>query len=87
METNTENIKETLKEYIVKRFLKSSDSTNLSYDTPLISGGLIDSILTMQLVVFIEETYKFEFSAHEVDRDNLDSINIITNYIQKKINE
>ena len=87
METNTENIKETLKEYIVKRFLKSSDSTNLSYDTPLISGGLIDSILTMQLVVFIEETYKFEFSALEVDRDNLDSINIITNFIQKKINE
>ncbi len=87
MAASIESIKENLKDFIIKRFLKSAESENLTYDTPLISGGLIDSILTMQLVVFIEETYNFEFSAHEVDRDNLDSINIIANFIQKKINE
>ncbi len=87
MSESIESIKENLKDFIVKRFLKNVESEILNYDTPLISGGLIDSILTMQLVVFIEETYNFEFSAHEVDRDNLDSINIIANFIQKKINE
>lgn len=87
MAESIESIKENLKDFIVKRFLKNAESEILNYDTPLISGGLIDSILTMQLVVFIEETYNFEFSAHEVDRDNLDSINIIANFIQKKINE
>jgi acyl carrier protein len=86
MTTSIESIKERLKDFIIKRFLKNTESESLNFDTPLISGGLIDSILTMQLVVFIEETYNFEFSAHEVDRDNLDSINIIANFIQKKLN-
>jgi len=86
MTKSIEGIKVNLKDFIVKRFLKSAESETLNYDTPLISEGLIDSILTMQLVVFIEETYNFEFSAHEVDRDNLDSINIIANFIQKKLN-
>ncbi len=84
--TNLETIRETVKGFIVNRFLKNTDAASLTYETPLITGGLIDSILTMQLVVFLETTYHFEFLAHEVDRDNLDTINIISGFIQKKIN-
>jgi acyl carrier protein len=85
MKTAQEDIKETVKNFIVEHFLKNEDAEHLTYDTPLISGGIIDSILTMRLVVFIENTYNFEFSSHEVDRDNLNSINIIANFIEKKL--
>ena len=86
MAPTPESIKSTLKTFIVEKFLKNNDADSLTYDTPLISGGIIDSILTMQLVVFIENNYAFDFSAHEVDKDNLDTINIIAGFIQKKIN-
>jgi acyl carrier protein len=78
-------VKETVKAFIEERFLKNND-TELTYSTPLISGGLIDSILTMQLVVFLEETYHFEFEAHEVDRDNLDTIDVIAAFVARKVN-
>ena len=80
-----EEIEIIVKNFIISRFLKG-DGSSLTNDTPLISGGIIDSILTMQLVVFIEENFHFEFSPHEVDKENLDSIQIISGFIQKKIN-
>ena len=85
MANTTEEIENIVKNFIISRFLKG-DGSSLTNDTPLISGGLIDSILTMQLVVFIEENFHFEFSPHEVDKENLDSIKIITGFIQKKLN-
>ena len=82
---NPNDVKETVRAFIKERFLKNNDK-ELTYSTPLISGGLIDSILTMQLVVFLEQTYHFEFEAHEVDRDNLDTIDIIAEFVSKKVN-
>jgi acyl carrier protein len=85
MEQNLQEIKESIKNFISDSFLKNADNKELSYTTPLISGGIMDSISTMQLVTFIENKYNFEFQAHEVDRDNLDSINLISNFVASKI--
>ena len=85
MKQNLQEIKENIKKFIIDSFLKNADTKELTYTTPLISGGIMDSISTMQLVNFIEHKYNFEFQAHEVDRDNLDSINLISNFIASKI--
>lgn len=84
MKHDTEQIRNDIRTYIAERFLNNS-TNDLKDDTPLISGGLIDSISTMQLVTFLEKKYHFEFQAHEVDRDNLDSIEIIANFVASKI--
>jgi D-alanine--poly(phosphoribitol) ligase subunit 2 len=86
MKLSQEEISATIKEYILNRFVKANEKNVLTNETPLISGGIIDSILTMQLVVFIEETYNFEFLPHEVDKENLNTIGSITAFIVKKIN-
>ena len=86
MSIETNQVKEIVKAFVKERFLKNANDKELTYSTPLISGGLIDSILTMQLVVFLEEQFKFEFQAHEVDVDNLDSIDSIAAFVLKKVN-
>lgn len=86
MSIEINQVKEKVKAFVVERFLKNAENKELTYSTPLISGGLIDSILTMQLVVFLEQTFNFEFQAHEVDRDNLDTIDIIAAFVVKKLN-
>lgn len=86
MSADINEIKETVKTFVKMRFLKNAEDKELTYSTTLISGGLIDSILTMQLVVFLEQTYHFEFQAHEVDKDNLDTIDIISAFVAKKLN-
>jgi acyl carrier protein len=80
----TAEIKKTLKEYILKEFLVGEDSEELTDTTPLITGGILDSIATLKLVAFIEESYAFSFQAHEVDVKNLNTVADITNLILSK---
>ncbi len=85
MKENIQEVKNTIKTFVFTELLKNKNVSDLSDDSPLITGGLIDSITTMQLVVFLEKTFHVEFEAHEVDRDNFDSINIITDFLLKKL--
>lgn len=79
------NIKEQIKEYI-KETIVQNDQTDIEFDTPLISGGVIDSISTLKMVDFLESAFKIEVQPHEVDRDNLDTVNLISEFVLGKIN-
>ena len=78
-----EEIKKELKDYIINSILKNEEST-IEDNTPLISGGFIDSISTLKIVDHLEKKYKIEFQPHEVDRDNLDSIDLIAQFVLSK---
>ena len=80
-----EEIKETVKAYILKEFLPGENPDELTDSTPLITGGILDSIATLKLVAFIEERYGFTLQAHEADVENLNTISYITRLIQSKL--
>ena len=80
----TEEIKKTVKEYILKEFLPGEDPEELTDTTPLITGGIFDSIATLKLVAFIEERYAFTFQAHEVDVQYLNTIEDIANSLSPR---
>lgn len=77
-------IKKRLKDYLVQNVLDQKEAGQLSDTTTLISSGLVDSITTLQLVEFIETEFNIEFEAHEVDRDNLDTLILIENFVERK---
>lgn len=72
-----------IKNYILSQLL-DDQNINIDSNTPLISSGLIDSISTLKLVDHLEKTYEVEFQPHEVDRDNLDNIELMAHFIQSK---
>lgn len=76
-------VEEKVREYISNTFYQGNDSS-LTNETKLLSSGIIDSISALQLVEFLENEFHFEFEAHEVDQDNLDSIDIIVGFVEKK---
>jgi acyl carrier protein len=80
-----EDIRKTVKEYIVKEFLPGEDPDNLIDSTPLITGGIIDSIGTVKLVAFLEERYGVEFQAHEVAVEHLNTLSDIAGFVQAKL--
>jgi len=55
--------------------------------TPLITGGLIDSIGMVDLIRFIERRFGFQFGPKEVDAHRLDTIEAITLLIQRKLDK
>jgi len=73
-----------VKSYILKEFLPGENPDELTDATPLITGGILDSLATLKLVAFIEERYKIELQAYEVDIEHLDRIADIVALIRSK---
>ena len=81
--TNEEIIR-TVKEYILKTFLPGEDPKALTESTQLITGGVLDSLATLELVSFLEQQYGIELQAHEVDAANLGTLTAIANLVKSK---
>ena len=79
-----ENIKDEIRVFIKQNIIQD-DTAVLNDDTPLISGGVIDSISTLKLVDFLEQKYNIEFQPHEVDRELLDTIDLISGFVLEKM--
>ena len=81
----SDNIKHTLKEFILETFLPGEAASKLTDSTPLITDGVLDSIATLKLVMFLAETYKVSFDAHEVDVEHMNTISDIERLVRSKM--
>ncbi len=75
----------TVKTYILKEFLPGEDPDELDDTTPLITGGILDSISTMKLVASLEEHFGVEFHPHEIIVDNLNTLSRIARIVEAKL--
>ena len=57
------DVSETLHAYILREFLPGEDAAELTTNTPLITGGILDSISTLRLVTFLEEHFGITIEA------------------------
>jgi acyl carrier protein len=79
-----EDIAQNVTNYILAEFLPGESPTAINEFTPLISGGILDSIGTIKLVSFLEKQYQIEFKAHEF-KDHLENIASIVSIVGKKL--
>jgi acyl carrier protein len=77
-------IQESIHQFILSEFLPGEDPGELTDATPLITGGILDSISTLKLVNFLEERFNVTIEAHEAGVDNLDSVGQIVRLIEEK---
>ena len=82
---NKEDIQKTVINYINTEFLGGGTEDDFDQNVLLISAGILDSVSTLQLVDFLEKQYKIEFSPHEVDQDNLNTVDLISDFVLSKI--
>ncbi|MEM1320975.1 MAG: acyl carrier protein [Bacteroidota bacterium] len=76
-------IGEKVRTYVLQEYY-DGESSELTDDLPLVSSGLIDSISILQMVEFLEQSFNFEFLPHEVDEENLNSIQQIVEFVSTK---
>lgn len=70
--TAQSEIKAIVKDYILSEFLPGESSDSLDDTTPLITGGVLDSIATVKLIAFLEEQFGVQIEPHEMNPDYLD---------------
>ena len=79
-----EEISSNIKEFILREFLPGEDPAALTESTPLIAGGILDSLATLKLVAFLEEKFKITVAPHETDEEHLGTISDIVKLVQSK---
>jgi len=70
-------------------FLRSIQKAGFPIDgleeaAPLVASGLIDSLAILQIVTYLETTYKIDFSLRGVDPEQLGSIGGILDLIEQE---
>ncbi len=77
------DIKDQLRDYILTNFLPGEDPSNLQDDTPLKGSGILDSVSTLKLVSFVEDTFNITVEPHEASSE-FDQIDEIAGLIERK---
>ncbi len=81
---NKQEIQDTIANYIKKNFL-FDENKNIDISSSLIQDGTIDSMGTIELISFLENTYKIRFDDDELIEENFKSIESISDLIYKKL--
>ncbi len=76
--------KAKIRSFIVETFLFDAPDSAFDDDDSLLDSGIIDSTGVLELVSFIEEEFDIEVKDEELIPENLDSLNRLASYIEKK---
>ena len=82
-----DEIRETVKEYIVREILAGENSGDLDDSVQLITNGILDSITTVKMVAYLEELYSIEFQAYEMTSELIDTLPDIARVVHSKISQ
>lgn len=78
------DVKGIIRKYIVENFLYG-EVEDLKDDTSFLEEGIIDSTGVLELVEFIEADFSIMVEDEDLVPENLDSINNVVAYIERKI--
>ena len=71
-----EDMKDAVLEYVTEEYLEEDDD-KITPDTPLISGGIVDSFSMVSLKRFLENKYKISIPDERATPEAFDSVNKI----------
>ncbi|MCK5117327.1 MAG: acyl carrier protein [Candidatus Aegiribacteria sp.] len=80
-----DKMKETVLEYIVDEYLDEDDEDVVSYDSPLISSGIVDSFSMVSLKRFIENKYSIKLPDEEATPEAFDTVNSICRLVNQHL--
>jgi len=78
-----DNTRERIKGFLIDNFL-FGDEEGLEDQTSFLDAGIVDSTGILELVDFLDDEFNIKISDDEILPENLDSINNIINFLEKK---
>ncbi len=74
--------KDTILEYVKEEYLEDEDE-EIGYDTPLISGGIVDSFSMVSLKRFLETKYGISIPDEKASPEAFDTVNSIVELVNE----
>lgn len=81
---NNGTVENCVKGFIMREFLPEEDPESINFSTHLITTGILDSIATLKLVLFLEKQFAVTILPHEVNPESMDTIAGIAGLVRSK---
>jgi acyl carrier protein len=78
-----DDLKRVIRDYVVKEYLEEGDEREIREDTPLISGGVVDSFSMVSLKRFLEKRYGIRIPDAEATPAAFDSVTRIAELVTR----
>jgi len=73
----SDDMKQMVLTYVRREYLEEDDDREIHEDTPLISGGIVDSFSMVSLKRFLEKKYSIQIPDADATPEAFDSVNKI----------
>lgn len=80
-----ESIRNNVREFVLRDVLLEESAADLRNDTPLISGGLMDSINVVKLAAYLEMRYAITLSTVDLGIERFNTIDAIAETVAGKV--
>jgi acyl carrier protein len=78
------SVRAALRRYILDNHLFTDDDAALKDADSFLESGTLDSTGIMELILFLEETFSLKVSDDDMVPENLDSIDSLVAYVERK---
>lgn len=77
--------REKIRTMILESFLSGAAPEKLKDDVSLERAHIVDSVRTLELIMFLEETFGFTVDNDDAIPENFDTVNAIVAYVGRKL--
>jgi acyl carrier protein len=78
-----DELKTVIRDYVVKEYLEEGDDRTVEEETPLISGGIVDSFSMVSLKRFLEKRYQIRIPDEQATPDGFDTVTRIAELVER----
>ena len=72
-----EEYKQTILDYVIKEYLEDDEDEEITFDSELITGGIVDSFSMVSLKRFLENKYEIQIPDADASPEAFDTVNSI----------
>ena len=78
--------KESIRNFIIEELLDDDDE-EITFDMSLFKDQVLNSLNLLSLISFLEEKDNVKIATSEINYENLDTINNIFDFLERKLND
>jgi acyl carrier protein len=77
-------LRNAIRQHLLSTHLQGESPENLSDDIPLLTSGILDSLATMNLVMFLEKEFGIELDVYDTSAERFDRITDMAATVARK---
>jgi acyl carrier protein len=84
MRHDRDHIRQAIRDYILRAFLDGAEPSSLRDDASLERTHVVDSVKTLDLILFLEDAFGVSVDNEDAVPDNFDTVDHLVAYVARK---